>query len=157
MRKWFTIAYILISTVVVAEALGLPTDMLLQRMQAEGMNKVLATKIDRVMFQRMDHDGGGSISRDEYLRAMIINLGLVEQPVVDRLLAQFDSMDVQGKGEFTLADLSSHNEKRHEEELRSSELSSPRTPKSPLLSQASSTSSPPWSSKTLEVDVGGGQ
>jgi hypothetical protein len=155
--KWFTIAYILISTVVVAEALGLPTDMLLQRMQAEGMNKVLATKIDRVMFQRMDHDGGGSISRDEYLRAMIINLGLVEQPVVDRLLAQFDSMDVQGKGEFTLADLSSHNEKRHEEELRSSELSSPRTPKSPLLSQASSTSSPPWSSKTLEVDVGGGQ
>merc|ERR1711988_1607802 len=82
-----------ISTAVVAEALGAPTDILLQHMQAKGMDKVLATRIDRVMFQRMDEDGGGSLSRDEYLRAMLINLGLVDEPVVDRLLSQYDTLD----------------------------------------------------------------
>jgi hypothetical protein len=117
--KWFTIAYILISTAVVAEALGAPTDILLQHMQAKGMDKVLATRIDRVMFQRMDEDGGGSLSRDEYLRAMLINLGLVDEPVVDRLLSQYDTLDTQKTGEVTLADISSHNEEEREEALRS--------------------------------------
>ena len=88
-------------------------------MQAKGMDKVLATRIDRVMFQRMDEDGGGSLSRDEYLRAMLINLGLVDEPVVDRLLSQYDTLDTQKTGEVTLADISSHNEEEREEALRS--------------------------------------
>ena len=116
--KWFAIIYILGSTAVVAEALGAPTDILLQRLQSEGMKKVLSTRIDRVMFQRMDEDEGGSISRDEYLRAMIINLGLVDRHVVDRLFHQFDELDTQENGEVTLSDLSAGYERERAERIR---------------------------------------
>ena len=38
------------------------------------------------MFDRMDGDKSGSLSRDEYLKEMLINLGLVDRLLVKTLL-----------------------------------------------------------------------
>lgn len=52
--KVFSICFIFIATVVIAQVVSLPTDIYLSRMRRSAMKKVLNTKMDRVMFERMD-------------------------------------------------------------------------------------------------------
>ena len=53
----------------------------------------------------MDGDKSGSLSRDEYLKEMLINLGLVDRLLVKTLLDEFDRLDADGSGELTKDDL----------------------------------------------------
>ena len=41
----------------------------------------MTTKIDRVMFERMDKDGSGDLTKLEYLKEMLVNLRLIDVPV----------------------------------------------------------------------------
>lgn len=97
--------------------------------------QVLETKMDRIMFERMDKDGSGDLTKFEYLKEMLVrrratkpdlaprsgllrmpparsvrpthyasfsfhqvNLRLVEQPIIESLLVEFERLDADGSG-----------------------------------------------------------
>lgn len=106
--KIFAVFFIFVGTVLTAQVVALPTDIYLGRRRRAGMKQVMTTKIDRVMFERMDKDGSGDLSKLEYLKEMLVNLRLVDVPVMNALLGQFDALDADNSGTLTKTDLLDH-------------------------------------------------
>ena len=58
--------------------------------------QVLNAKLDRALFEEMDADGSGDISKDEFLLYMLENLGLVEMGQLRRLESRFNELEESG-------------------------------------------------------------
>jgi len=115
--KIFSIFYIFLGVIAMGQCLSLPTDILLGRMKRKTMDKVLHAKMDKALFEKMDKDKSGEITRDEFLGEMLINMGLVDEFQIERILKQFDDLDADESGELTWDDFVIAKQKRTEDAL----------------------------------------
>lgn len=63
----YSCVYIVIGATMMTNIISMPTDIYLARRQRARSEKVLHAKIDRALFEEMDSDGSGDISKDEFL------------------------------------------------------------------------------------------
>lgn len=95
----FSCVYIVIGATMMTHIISMPTDIYLARRQRARSEKVLHAKIDRALFEEMDSDGSGDISKDEFLLYMLENLGLVEKKELRRLQKRF--IELEDGGDLT--------------------------------------------------------
>mmetsp|Transcript_73599 Transcript_73599/g.209590 ORF Transcript_73599/g.209590 Transcript_73599/m.209590 type:complete len:511 (-) Transcript_73599:212-1744(-) len=92
----FSCFFILVGCTIMANVISLPTDIYMGRQQRKKMEMVLNAKLDRALFEEMDADGSGDISKDEFLLYMLENLGLVEMGQLRRLESRFNELEESG-------------------------------------------------------------
>ena len=59
----FSCFFMLFGATIMANVIALPTEIFMGRMNREKMDQVLNAKIDRALFEEMDEDGSGDISK----------------------------------------------------------------------------------------------
>lgn len=66
----------------------------------------------RSIFQEMDKDGNGYLSKDEYALYVLVKHDLVSKDILDDIYAKYDSMDAEGTGQLKYETLRSSYEKQ---------------------------------------------
>lgn len=98
LARGFAIPYILMSTLLVAAALGTIADVVIERRQERLAKKILTAEFDLEAILAMDTDGDQQIDMAEFLEFMLVKMGKVSQVDVDRIKAQFHELDVDNSG-----------------------------------------------------------
>eukprot|EP00440_Ansanella_granifera_P070243 gb/GFBE01076215.1/.p1 GENE.gb/GFBE01076215.1/~~gb/GFBE01076215.1/.p1 ORF type:complete len:361 (+),score=61.87 gb/GFBE01076215.1/:1-1083(+) len=68
--------------------------------------------IGEELFNRIDADGSGTLSKFEYVIYMLVEHGLVPSDDVELLLEQFEGFDVNNDGSLTMAEIKAQIEQR---------------------------------------------
>mmetsp|Transcript_37183 Transcript_37183/g.100510 ORF Transcript_37183/g.100510 Transcript_37183/m.100510 type:complete len:527 (-) Transcript_37183:279-1859(-) len=110
----FSCFFMLFGATIMANVIGLPTEVFMGRMNRDKINQVLNAKIDRALFEEMDEDGSGDISKDEFLLYMLENLGLVEREKLRLLNTRFLELEEAGVLEKYKNDVTAENKKKDE-------------------------------------------
>jgi Ca2+-binding EF-hand superfamily protein len=102
--KAFSIAYIIVSVLVVAAAIGNFGLVQMEIAAEKRREAMLARKLDLHMIREMDKDGDG-VDKLEFLCACLVQMELVEQKDIDPWLKRFDELDADGSGKLDAKDL----------------------------------------------------
>lgn len=96
-RKWIWV-YILLSTALIAAAVGKYVQFLIDRENEKYIDAVINQRLTVKRLVNMDTDGDGKVSYSEFLESMLINLRLVEKADIDRIQERFKELDIDGSG-----------------------------------------------------------
>jgi len=101
--KWFCIFYLPILIVAFINFIGALQSML----KGEGsLEDILNLKLDSDLIAQLDKSGDGEVSKDEWLRAMMIALGKADEDLCDLICEHFDNLDADNSGTLDVDDLS---------------------------------------------------
>jgi GH24 family phage-related lysozyme (muramidase) len=105
--RWFCIFFILLSTVMFANALDQVAQVYAQRRAEEKVQAFLALELDIQQILDMDESGDGKVDKGEFLNFGLVMQGIVEadDPDVKRIMEAFDEYDKDGSGSLDHADL----------------------------------------------------
>jgi len=102
--KWFGWFYLFIITPTIG---GLVSTLAQKIFAAAGGKQasLLDAKLTSNLIEDMDTDGDGTVTREEWLAAMLIRLGYVDAGVVATITGRFDTLDSDGSGHLCMKDL----------------------------------------------------
>ena len=101
--KWFCIFYLPIIVMAFVNFIGALQSML----KGEGsLEDILNLQLDKDLIQQLDKSGDGEVSKDEWLRAMMIALGKADEDLCDLICEHFDNLDADNSGTLDVDDLS---------------------------------------------------
>ena len=103
-RAW-GIVFIPLAVAAAGDVLGNVGSSLVERRQAKVFNEILNREITMDSLLEMDGDHNGQVSREEYVRFMLTEMGLVESEEYDELYDQFERLDANGNGYLDKKDL----------------------------------------------------
>merc|ERR1712137_389350 len=103
--QWFAIPYILISTLLVAAALGTFADVFIERQQEKMAERILKADFDLEAILAMDTDGDASIDMAEFLEYMLVKMGKVSKIDIEKVKNQFRELDVGNSGALDAEDI----------------------------------------------------
>jgi len=103
--QWFAIPYILISTLLVAAALGTFADVFIERQQEKMAERILKADFDLEAILAMDTDGDASIDMAEFLEYMLVKMGKVSKIDIEKVKNQFRELDVDNSGALDAEDI----------------------------------------------------
>lgn len=91
---------------------------LVARRQKEVYQSQVKTGLSEDYLAKMDKDGDGQVSREEYVLYMLLEMGAVDQHEIDELCNQFRRLDVTRTGYLDKTDLLLMQKLRNREEAR---------------------------------------
>ena len=105
--RWFNIFFILLSTIMFANALDQVAQVFAQRRAEEKVRAFLALELDIQQILDMDESGDGKVDKGEFLNFGLVMQGIVaaDDPDVKRIMEKFDEYDKDGSGSLDHADL----------------------------------------------------
>ncbi|KAL3923813.1 MAG: hypothetical protein SGILL_001429 [Bacillariaceae sp.] len=103
------------------DVLGSIGSSLIERRQAAVFKELMSRDMSVENLLTMDEDGSGQVSREEYVRFMLQEMGLVEPEEFDELYGQFERLDADGSGSMDKTDL--HLMAQHRAASKSSSVS----------------------------------
>merc|ERR1712137_373069 len=103
--KAFAIPYILVSTLLVAAALGTFADVFIERQQERMAERILKADFDLEAILAMDTDGDASIDMAEFLEYMLVKMGKVSKIDIEKVKSQFRELDVDNSGALDAEDI----------------------------------------------------
>ena len=104
--KVFSIFYIWVSVLFVAQALGSISQARADERSEKLKNAKLSLKLNFNKIREMDLDGNGTIDRAEFVLAMLMETGVIDRAVdVIPWSHRFDSIDKEGKGSLGIEEL----------------------------------------------------
>ncbi|KAL3912668.1 MAG: hypothetical protein SGILL_006793 [Bacillariaceae sp.] len=119
-RLW-GIFFIPLAVAAAGDVLGSIGSSLIERRQAAVFKELMSRDISVENLLTMDEDGSGQVSREEYVRFMLQEMGLVEPEEFDELYGQFERLDADGSGSLDKTDL--HLMAQHRAASKSSSVS----------------------------------
>jgi len=78
---------------------------MMERRQKDVYKRQLESMMTIKTFQDMDADGSGRVTRAEYIKFMLIEMGIVDEAELDELDKQFDRLDLDNTGYLDKEDL----------------------------------------------------
>lgn len=103
--KLFAIFYIPLAVVAAGEVLSSIAIELIQRRQRQVYKSQLENDLTIENLLKMDSDGDGKITPEEYIQFMLIEMGRVDKKEIDELHEQFRRLDVTKSGYLDNEDL----------------------------------------------------
>lgn len=101
--KWFCVFYLPCIVLAFVNFIGAMQSML----RGEGsLTDILSLKLDKDLINQLDKSGDGEVSKDEWLRAMMIALGKADEDLCDLICEHFDNLDSDKSGTLDVDDLS---------------------------------------------------
>jgi potassium channel subfamily K, other eukaryote len=94
---------------------------LVERRQKQLYQLQLKTGLSEQYLERMDKDGDGKVSREEYIVYMLMEMGAVNQHEIDQLCKQFRRLDIARTGYIDKMDLLLLKKLRDRQEARPSQ------------------------------------
>jgi potassium channel subfamily K len=67
--------------------------------------KLLNGQLTEAMIEQFDADGSGTVSREEWIIAMLIRLNFVQVDTITKVTQRFDKLDVNHDGELMISEL----------------------------------------------------
>ena len=103
---WFTIVFILVSTVSMANAISSLLEVYVQGREGAMQEGILQMQnLTKGKLEDMDLDSDGRVSRAEYTLYMCLKMDLVDQVTVDRYYKKFKKLDKNGNGWLSHGDV----------------------------------------------------
>lgn len=99
------IFYIPLAVAAAGELLSGAASAMMERRQKQVYKEQLENGLTIKRLKDMDADGSGRISRAEYIKFMLVEMGLVEEDELDELDKQFERLDVTRSGYLDKEDL----------------------------------------------------
>ena len=103
-RLW-AVAYIPLAVAVAGEVLGSIASTLVERRQKEAHDRILHRELTTDYLLQLDSNGDGTVSREEFIQGMLVELKLVNVEQLKELNEQFDRLDVAKSGALDKEDL----------------------------------------------------
>ena len=103
-RLW-AVAYIPLAVAVAGEVLGSIASILVERRQKEAHDRILHRELTTDYLLQLDSNGDGTVSREEFIQGMLVELKLVNVEQLKELNEQFDRLDVAKSGALDKEDL----------------------------------------------------
>ena len=103
--RLFAVLFIPSSVMIVAELFNRFIAVYLQRKTQECEEEFLNRRMTLADFHRMDVDGNGLVTYDEFIRFFLVAMGKVKEEDMDRLKTLYDKFDANGDGDIQIADL----------------------------------------------------
>jgi len=103
-RTW-GIFFIPLAVAAAGDVLGNVGSSLVERRQAKAFKALMNRELTMDNLVAMDEDDNGQVSREEYVRFMLTEMGLVEPEEYDELCEQFKRLDVNDSGYLDKQDL----------------------------------------------------
>ena len=103
-RMW-AILFIPLAVAAAGEVLGNAASFLARRRQKEAYDRTLHRELSLDYLLQLDANGDGSVSREEFIEGMLIELKLVDVDQLKELNEQFDRLDVNKTGTLDKDDL----------------------------------------------------
>ena len=111
--KWFCIFYLPMIVLAFVNFIGALQSML----KGEGsLEDILNLQLDQDLIKQLDKSGDGEVSKDEWLRAMMIALGKADEDLCDLICEHFDNLDADNSGTLDVDDLAAAMKKPTEVE-----------------------------------------
>eukprot|EP00656_Telonema_subtile_P030797 TRINITY_DN33778_c0_g1_i2.p1 TRINITY_DN33778_c0_g1~~TRINITY_DN33778_c0_g1_i2.p1 ORF type:complete len:331 (+),score=60.71 TRINITY_DN33778_c0_g1_i2:101-1093(+) len=92
-QKWFSIFWMVFMVCSTAKLVGDVTDTRVAIRTRTFEKKLLYTHFDSTQLEHADADHDGRVSRYEYLRSILVQMGKVEESEVDAIMHRFDELD----------------------------------------------------------------
>ena len=73
--------------------------------QGDDLEDALALGLSEGLITTLDADGSGEVTKDEFLRGMLVALDRVDDELCELILKRFDVLDATGDGTLSMADL----------------------------------------------------
>jgi len=105
MTRLFGVPYMLVAVGGFAVCLSKFGSIFMEIEAERNVNAFVARGVSEGMIDEMDEDGSGEIDKAEFLEYMLVTLGKVDQEDVDKVLAMFDELDVDGGGTIGKEDI----------------------------------------------------
>lgn len=105
MGRAYGIFFIPCAVAAAGDVLGNVGSSLVERRQAKVFKELMNRELTMDNLLSMDEDENGKVSREEYVRFMLTEMGLVEPEEFDELYGQFQRLDADGSGYLDKADL----------------------------------------------------
>jgi len=96
--RLFSVLYLLVSTLGLANFIGAFADIQLQRRHRKLRERILRRKLNTADLKEMDQNSDQKLSKDEFLVAMLRRTDTVPQEDIDAILRRFDELDVDNDG-----------------------------------------------------------
>ena len=96
-RTW-GIFFIPLAVAAAGDVLGNVASSLVERRQSKVFKNLMNREISMENLRAMDEDSNGKVSREEYVRFMLTEMGMVDPEEFDELYEQFGRLDVDGTG-----------------------------------------------------------
>jgi potassium channel subfamily K len=103
-RTW-GIFFIPLAVAATGDVLGNVASSLLERRQSKVFKSLMNRELSIDNLLAMDEDGNGNVSREEYVRFMLTEMGMVDSEEFDELYEQFARLDADGGGYLDKRDL----------------------------------------------------
>lgn len=103
-RIW-AIAFIPLAVAAAGEVLGNVAAFLTEQRQKEAYERALHRELTMDYLLQLDANGDGTVSRDEYIQGMLVELRLVDAQQLQELNEQFDRLDITENGTLDKDDL----------------------------------------------------
>eukprot|EP01095_Lingulamoeba_sp_RSL-Kostka_P000406 TRINITY_DN1065_c0_g1_i1.p1 TRINITY_DN1065_c0_g1~~TRINITY_DN1065_c0_g1_i1.p1 ORF type:complete len:328 (-),score=93.10 TRINITY_DN1065_c0_g1_i1:191-1174(-) len=106
-HKASSVPFILVSTSIVAAALGNIADIIMNYQQEKMANKILNKGLTHKSITFMDADDDGQVDPKEFLEYMLVHMGKVDQATIQHINNQFNKLDADNSGYLDYDDLDS--------------------------------------------------
>jgi len=101
----FTMVWVLLGVALMSKVLGDVLQYMADKEQAKIESQIMRTAlVDPAQIAELDEDGGGSLDRYEFLRAMLLKTGRVSKDFITNVMKKFDKLDKDGQGTIDTAD-----------------------------------------------------
>jgi potassium channel subfamily K len=107
----FTMAYAIIGTAITANALSTFHIHMMEQARNKKYNELLARKLDLLSLEQMDSDGDKRVTRGEYILHKVVEMGLIDEEMLQAASQRFDKLDLNKDGHLTPADILKHDGK----------------------------------------------
>jgi len=105
MGRLWALFLIPVGVATAGELLGNVANILVERRQSSWNEQLLSRKLDTAYLTEMDKSLDGKVTKLEYMQFMLLEMGIVEKPLLEELDTQFQRLDVCGDGILWSADL----------------------------------------------------
>ena len=113
--KWFCIFYLPIVIVGFVNFVGA----LQAKLKGEGsLEDILGLALNEELITQIDKSGDGAVSKDEWLRAVLVALGKADEDLCDLILEQFDNLDTTKDGLLSVDDFKGVFENQEKERAK---------------------------------------
>ena len=106
---WRALLYLPVATLLLGRAVGAEAARCVQFKAAAMRERVLSRRMTAHLFDRLDADHDGRISKFEFTIATLEDEGKLEQEDVDEVLRRFHELDRSGTGYITKEDCQFRN------------------------------------------------